>query len=160
VQAAFEAPPTYGDDQAVFSSIFFNNYGKREVAEGAHCVGWNCVPRGGSNPGPAACTVLPLLLTRGGAHAGTRGRTLQIGLQLHLRQRAHVHLLRVVGAQPRDASRDPRPRAGDAARAGCDERVVAILRTFFLFSSVCKKTLRVCGGAGQGASRSFVRALP
>ena len=39
--AAFEAPPTYGDDQLIFSSIFFNNYGKREVAAGAHCIGWN-----------------------------------------------------------------------------------------------------------------------
>ena len=39
--AAFEAPPTYGDDFTIFSSIFFNNYGRREIHPDAGCVGWN-----------------------------------------------------------------------------------------------------------------------
>ena len=39
--AAFEAPPTYGDDFTIFSSIFFNNYGRRKIHPDAGCVGWN-----------------------------------------------------------------------------------------------------------------------
>ena len=39
--AAFEAPPTYGDDLRLMDSIFFNNYGQRAVHEDAGCIGWN-----------------------------------------------------------------------------------------------------------------------
>ena len=39
--AAFEAPPTFGDDLMLLDSVFFNNYGTRTVHEDAQCVGWN-----------------------------------------------------------------------------------------------------------------------
>ena len=39
--AAFEAPPTFGDDLMLLDSVFFNNYGTRTVHEDAQCSGWN-----------------------------------------------------------------------------------------------------------------------
>lgn len=39
--AAFEAPPTFGDDLMLLDSVFFNNYGTRTVHPDAGCVGWN-----------------------------------------------------------------------------------------------------------------------